>query len=194
MEFDIQIYNARSLMLWRNHQKEGCVICKKKDLNEFSLRNVYDSLNLNKYLSFLTEEWIVADFIFNKKLDPYFEYAIRFLGKGDDVSIQDIQYLKCPIACKECIEIKITTLEQKFNHAFINMNKVKTYSVQENIELNFDGDVNQNILSYRINGDKTMTMNKMKFDATWLGYDVVYNITFDNNRGTAIGVFAKVVN
>lgn len=37
-----------------------------------------------------------------------------------------------------------------------------------------------------------MTINRMKFNAIWYGYDVIYNIVYDHNQGTATGVFVRL--
>ncbi|PFV68699.1 hypothetical protein COL05_29535 [Bacillus sp. AFS059628] len=94
----------------------------------------------------------------------------RALESGDGIRSFD------KLACDICINRKKDELEEKFKYSFMNMNGVKTYPASYSGKLKLNDNVSPDIETYKLYKDKWLTINKMKFNAIWDGYDVIYSI------------------
>ncbi|MEJ9114194.1 hypothetical protein LAV76_15570 [Bacillus paramobilis] len=170
---------------------QKCLMCYQREA-ERGLKHIHKSINFSRYNQFLSESWIVETFMFHDQLEDDYPEVINRLANGRELEVWGDNRATDKLACDVCINRKKHELEEKFKTSFVNMNSVKTFPASYSGKLKLDDHVSPNIKTYELYEDKWMTINRMKFKAIWDGYDVIYNIVYDHNQGTATGVFARL--
>lgn len=168
-----------------------CLMCYQREA-EHGLKHIHKSINFSRYNQFLSESWVVKTFMFHDQLEEHHSRIVSRLANDRALETWDDNSSFDRLACDTCIKRKKNELEERFKTSFMNMNSVKTFPASYSGKLKLDDHVSPNIETYELYEDKWMTINKMKFNAIWDGYDVIYNIVYDHNQETATGVFAKL--
>ncbi|PEX37910.1 hypothetical protein COK00_12645 [Bacillus cereus] len=170
---------------------QKCLMCYQREAKR-GLEYIHKTIDYSRYNQFLSESWIVKTFMFHDQLEEHQSRIVSQLANERTLESWDGLSSFDKLACDICINRKKDELEEKFKASFMSMNSVKTYPASYSGKLKLNDNVSPNIETYKLYEDKWLTINKMKFNAIWDGYDVIYNIVYDYNQGTATGVFARL--
>lgn len=169
-----------------------CIICTQEKGDKFSINDIHNRIN-SKYYTFMSDDWIIFNFVLEGKVSD--SYRESFYGRHyNTVDGQLVNHgaRNHGLICSECFNKKFDDLERRFTEAYSIMNNVKTYPSTFHGSFHIDESFSPIVKTYSFSGGKWNTVNKMKFWAVWEGYDIIYNMTYDYNRNTATGVFAKL--
>lgn len=160
---------------------EHCICCRNNfDLSEqeggYKLSDIIDIVISRYDSNYLTYSKIIYSEIFKNKLN------IEEASKG----IIHSDAIKDYFICANCYK-HVSEFDEKYKNTLINKSKVKLYNTYYNKDFSY---LKGDCFSYDIYRlPKAVIYDKVRFLTAYYGYDIAYNVVYDNDKVT--GVMAK---
>ena len=181
---------------------EYCICCDKRyDLREqkskHTVIDLIEEVISNRYDdNYFSDYNIILNKIFDNNLSESYKkdidrliYYCEIMPRKIVMETANKEYIESTATsfiCDNCWE-RIAEFDEKYKNALINKSKVKLYNTYYNKDFSYlKGDC-FSYNSYRL--PKPVIYDKVRFLTAYYGYDVAYNVVYDNCKVT--GVMAK---
>lgn len=177
-----------------------CDGCKQEILRSVGSVNITQLINQvnNENFLYFSTYGIIVNYIYKnieipnhiqKKLLDLITYGKQLMPYEREEIMSALFNL--PKLCNNCCNKNFKDFKKNYNNAYIKMNLVKTYPANYLGNFNLDDSINPKIVTYKMEKGKNQTINKIKFMAAFHNCDIVYNITYNYDKNTCTGVYAK---